>query len=211
MKRKNPYLFRAKNINTAHELVSGILDAYLSSSEEGQFGQFLEGLAILVNEMVYGGQKSSAQGIDLEFNRERIRYLVAIKSGPNWGNSSQYRALEENFRQALRILRQSSRVSDVRAVLGMCYGKSKDSDQGAYLKLYGQSFWSFISGSPQLYIDIIEPLGHEALRRNEAFQLEKAAASNRLIRGFTIDFCDESGQIDWPKLVRFNSGNLSDL
>lgn len=35
LKRKNPYLFRAKNINTASELVSGILDACLSSSEEG--------------------------------------------------------------------------------------------------------------------------------------------------------------------------------
>ena len=141
LKRKNPYLFRAKNINAAPELVQHIMDAFLSSSEEGLFGQFLEGLAIFTNQLAYNGQKSSAQGIDLEFTREGIRYIVAVKSGPNWGNSSQYQALRDNFKKASRVLRQSSQIPHVQAVLGMCYGKSKDSDQGDYLKLYGQSFW----------------------------------------------------------------------
>ncbi|MGQ9872062.1 PmeII family type II restriction endonuclease [Leptodesmis sp.] len=48
LKRKNPYLFKAKNIITAYDLVKGLLDAHLSSSEEGLFGAFLEGLAIFV-------------------------------------------------------------------------------------------------------------------------------------------------------------------
>ncbi|GEM_PF-2064079 len=30
IKRKNPYLFRAKGVNTAHEIIKLILDAYLS-------------------------------------------------------------------------------------------------------------------------------------------------------------------------------------
>jgi len=30
--RRNPYLFRAKNIVTANELITGLLDAFLSSS-----------------------------------------------------------------------------------------------------------------------------------------------------------------------------------
>jgi hypothetical protein len=34
LRRKNPYLFRAKNIWTAPELVCTILDAHLSSAEE---------------------------------------------------------------------------------------------------------------------------------------------------------------------------------
>src|SRR5215210_1488589 len=33
LKRKNPFLFKAKNINTAQEFISSILDAYLSSSD----------------------------------------------------------------------------------------------------------------------------------------------------------------------------------
>lgn len=40
LKRKNPYLFKAKNILTAQDLVKVILDAYLSSQEETIFGEF---------------------------------------------------------------------------------------------------------------------------------------------------------------------------
>jgi len=97
LKRKNPYLFKAKNVVTAEQLVKGILDAYLSSQEEGIFGEFLEKLAIFVNQKVYNGQKSSAEGIDLEFIKEDVRYIVSIKSGPNWGNSGQIENLKNNF------------------------------------------------------------------------------------------------------------------
>ncbi len=38
IKRKNPYLFRAKAMNDASQIVSGILSAYVSSSEETIFG-----------------------------------------------------------------------------------------------------------------------------------------------------------------------------
>jgi len=38
LKRKNPYLFKAKNISSAGDLVKTILDAYLSSQEESLFG-----------------------------------------------------------------------------------------------------------------------------------------------------------------------------
>jgi hypothetical protein len=210
LKRKNPYLFKAKDINFAPDLVVNVLDAYLSSSEEGLFGQFLEGLAIFVNQITYNGQKSSAQGIDLEFARDNIRYIVAIKSGPNWGNSGQKRELRENFKKAIKVLRQSSHVQHIQAVLGTCYGKSRDSDQGDYIKICGQRFWNFISGEPNLYIDIVEPLGYEARKRNAAFIEEKTRTYNRLIREFSNDFCDEAGQINWARLVEFNSGNLKD-
>lgn len=45
LQRKNPYLYKAKNINLAADLVRGLLDAHLSSQEEGIFGNFLEGLS----------------------------------------------------------------------------------------------------------------------------------------------------------------------
>jgi len=41
-------LFRAKNILTAGELMEGLRDAFLSSSEEKLFGDFLEDLAVFV-------------------------------------------------------------------------------------------------------------------------------------------------------------------
>lgn len=83
LKRKNPYLFRAKNLVTASDLVKTILDAFLSSQEEGIFGGFLEQLAIFICNQVYAGRKSAAMGIDLEFDKANVTYIVAIKSGPN--------------------------------------------------------------------------------------------------------------------------------
>lgn len=38
LKRKNPYLYRAKGINNATQVVDRLLSAYISSSEETIFG-----------------------------------------------------------------------------------------------------------------------------------------------------------------------------
>jgi hypothetical protein len=209
LKRKNPYLFRAKHVVDAPELVSAILDAFISSSEETMFGEFLESLAIFVCQTVYQGQKSSAAGIDLEFTRDVTRYIVAIKSSPNWGNSSQYRALRTSFNAASKVLRQQHRVAHVQPVLGMCYGSNADADMGDYLKKYGQSFWAFISGSETLYIDIVEPLGFRAKERNEWYRGERTNTYRRFLDEFVDEFCHPNGHIDWAKLVAFNSGNLS--
>ncbi|BCX02163.1 MAG: hypothetical protein KatS3mg053_0101 [Candidatus Roseilinea sp.] len=121
--RKNPYLYRAKDIQTAEPFVRNILDAYLSSQEEGMFGSFLEGLAVYVCQIVYGGRKSAATGIDLEFERDDVYYIVAIKSGPNWGNSQQIARMLDNFKKAKTILRTNAPRRVIEAVNGCCYGR----------------------------------------------------------------------------------------
>lgn len=68
--RKNPYLFKAKNVDIAADLVKGLLDGHLSSQEETLFGSFLEGIAVFVCGKTYGGFKSHLVGIDLEFMRD---------------------------------------------------------------------------------------------------------------------------------------------
>ncbi len=147
LRRKNPYLFKAKNVMLSQELVRILLDAYLSSQEETIFGNLLEGLAIFINEKVYGGWKSSAQGVDLEFNKAGVRYMVAIKSGPNWGNSSQIRKMKDDFRKAKQTIRSSHDSLNVVAVNGCCYGRNTKPDKGDYYKYCGQKFWDFISGN----------------------------------------------------------------
>jgi len=205
LRRKNPYLFRAKNMVTASELIEGLLDAHLSSQEEGIFGHFLEALAIYVNELVYGGKKSAAEGIDLEFERDGVRYIVSIKSGPNWGNSQQLARMRENFRKAVTIVRGPSAAVNVVAVNGCCYGKSSNENLGDYFKKCGQSFWTLISGDENFYVEIIEPLGHLARERNEEFCTRRAMVVNSFVREFTQEFCSTDGAILWDKLVKFNS------
>jgi len=202
--RKNPYLFKARNILLAQDLVRILLDAHLSSQEETIFGNFLEGLAIFVNQKVYNGWKSSTQGIDLEFNKDNIRYIVAIKSGPNWGNSSQIRKMQDDFRKAKQTIRTSKSKLHVVAVNGCCYGRNTKPDRGDYYKYCGQKFWEFISGNSDLYLKIIKPLGYSAREKNEEFQKEYAQIINR----FTLEFSEKfvvNGKISWDALVKFNS------
>jgi len=205
--KKNLYLFKAKNVLTAGEIIKGITDAFLSSKEETMFGDWLEGLAIFVNEKVFNGKKSSANGIDLEFNNEGIRYIVSIKSGPNWGNSSQIKKMQLDFERAIRTLRTSNSKINVVAVNGCCYGIDNNPlKKGNYYKYCGQQFWEFISGNEELYLSIVKPLGHRAKERNDEFIEEYAKMINTFTKEFVTAFCKINGEVDWLKLVRFNSG-----
>lgn len=208
LKTKNPYLFKAKNVTTANEIVEGILTAFLSSSEEGIFGNWLERLAIYVNDAVYSGRKAAVDGIDLDFDKDGIRYLVAIKSGPNWGNDSQYKKLVDQFNTARRRLATSGNSTNVACVNGCCYGKSKPATELKklnYYKMCGQRFWELISGEPDLYTKLIEPLGHQAEERNSEFKESYGRLKNRLEKEFLNDFTTADGSIDWDKLIKFNS------
>ncbi len=206
LKRKNPYLFKAKYCLTAEQIVKSLVDAHLSSNEETIFGGWLEGLAIFVNQITFGGWKSGITGIDLEFNKDNIRYIVAIKSGPFWGNKSQKDKLKDYFRKAKITLRTSNSKLHVVAVNGCCYGKTKKVDQGDYFVYCGQKFWEFISGEKDLYKTIIEPIGHQAKEKNEVFLEEYSRMINRFTLEFARDFCKPNGEIDWQHLLEFNSG-----
>jgi len=205
---KNPYLFKAKNITTAGELVSGLLDAFLSSSEEKLFGDFLEGLAVFVAEITCSGHKSSAPGVDLEFINKGVHYIVSIKSGPSWGNSSQQDKLEQDLKNAVARVKQSRRGANVQPVLGICYGRIRTSYLRGYIKVVGQNFWYLISENRSLYTDIVEPVGYRAKEHNDAFLVEKNRVINRFTKQFIDRFCEDNGEIDWARLVEFNSGNF---
>ncbi|GHU25812.1 hypothetical protein FACS1894164_15900 [Spirochaetia bacterium] len=206
IKKKNPYLFKAKYVLTGDEIVRQVTDAYISSSEEGIFGDWLEGLAIFVNNKVYGGWKSGITGIDLEFDNNNIRNIITIKSGPNWGNSSQVEKMKTDFNTAKKALRTSNSNLQITCINGCCYGKNNNPDKGSYFKYCGQRFWEFIGGNENMYIDIIEPLGYKAKERNDDFKEKYAAMLNRFTKEFIETFCKTDGNIDWRQLVEFNSG-----
>ncbi len=206
LKKKNPYLFKAKHILTASEIVQSIVDAFISSNEETIFGDWLEGLAIFINQKVYGGWKSGIPNIDLEFDRGNIRYIINIKSGPNWGNSSQISKMKSDFLTAKRTLRTSNSKLMVVSINGCCYGIDNNPDKGDYFKYCGQEFWEFISGNKNFYLDIIEPLGHKSKERNDEFIKSYSKMLNQFTRDFIKDFCKSNGEIDWEKLVKLNSG-----
>jgi hypothetical protein len=210
VKRKNPYLFKAKGSNSAHDFIGAVMEAALSSGEETTFGNFLENVAIFVCEKVYGGRKSGIVGLDLEFEDGDKKYLISIKSGPNWGNSGQIKNLVNNFNSAKKTLATSGGAvgMNIICVEACCYGKDSNPGKGTHFKLCGQRFWSLISGgSDTLYRDIIEPLGHLAKERNDEIELLRSEKLNVFTAAFVERFCDE-GLINWDRLVRFNSGEV---
>lgn len=207
LKRKNPYLYKAIFVLTAADIVKGIVDAHISSSEEGIFGDWLEGLAIHINKTVFNGRKSGIASIDLEFDKDGVRYIVNIKSGPNWANSSQIAKMKSDFMVARKSLRTSNSGLQVTAVNGCCYGTDPKPDKGDYFKYCGQKFWGFISGDENMFTDIIEPLGTSAKQKNNAFLQAYSRQMNIFTKQFTDEYCATNGSIDWEKLVRFNSGS----
>jgi hypothetical protein len=208
LKKKNPYLFKAKNVVTPRHLIKAILDAYLSSQEEAILGNFLEGLAVYISSHTFSGRKSTSEGIDLEFERDDILYIVSIKSGPNWGNSSQIKAMRACFASAIKRYRQNKQTGKIEAVNGCCYGRQqrKSESKGDYTKLCGQRFWEFISGTPNLYTDIIEPLGHRAKERNDLFLSQYELVVDKFTEQFRHDFCNANNEVLWEKFAQFTSG-----
>ena len=67
-------------------------------------------------------------------------------------------------------------------------------------------FGNFISGDHELYMDIIEPLGHQAKEKNDEFVQSYSCKINEFTREFINSFCGNDGKIAWDKLIQFNSG-----
>ena len=196
IRRKNPFLFRVRSGDNPHELVRMVIDAYLSSSEETMFGNILEEIAISVCSNAKGGVKSVAEGIDLEYSEDVTRTIIQVKSGPNWGNSSQRKNLVDNFNSAQKRLRASG--LNIRCVEGICYGSSQIKDYGSHRALIGKAFWEDISGWDGTPYALLESL--EIHARNGLMGARDDAGKRFL------DFLSENGvikqnKIDWHRLL----------
>lgn len=204
MKSKNPYLYRAKAVNTAQEIINSVLLAYISSSEETLFGNlFFEPLVIAAS----GGDKSTASGVDVEV-RDRsnnMLYSIAVKSGTSVFNADSKKKQEENFSAAKK--RAAQNHLGFEPIIGYAYGQKRVRVGKFYTELAGEDFWTAVTGDPDFYKKIIRFMGDHPERYLEKFKASYAKAQNRLVRDFANLFCDEDGTINWERLVEYNSGS----
>jgi site-specific DNA-methyltransferase (cytosine-N4-specific) len=213
-KRKNPYLFKAKNIETAGDLAKNILDAFLSSQEETVFGDLMENLAIHVCHNVFDGKKAEEgkyRSVDLVFERDDKVYVVGIKSGPNWGNSDQVNAMKKNFKLAKKLIRLDLGKKEVVAINGCIYGRdnqphkeNKKDPELTYHKFCGQAFWELISGDDQLYKKLIQPLDKESKKRDETFKALYVSKVNEITKDI-VELFYTKNNLDWDKIVDYVS------
>lgn len=210
MKAKNPYLYRAKAIRSAQEIVDSVMQAFISSSEETIFGNcFFEPLAIAAS----GGDKSIAEGIDLEVRDATTNtlYAIAVKSSTVIYNADSKKKQLENFAKARKLAQQGHMVYE--PVVGFSYGQKRiqRSDKSIHTELAGEDFWTAITGDPLFYKKIIHYMSDMPERYLEKFSESYSKAQNRLVRQFTNLFCNDDGSIDWEALVEYNSASLNRL
>lgn len=204
MKRKNPYLFRAKAMNGASQIVDAIMSAFVSSSEETIFGNvFFEPIATVAAQ----GQKALAEGVDVMIEREDTIYAIAVKSGTSVFNAASKKKQEQNFAAVSKLAHQAKKRFV--PIIGYGYGKKTTSNKGIpkmYTELAGQDFWEELTGDSKFYIRLIRLMDKLPEKYIEEFESAYQRASNRLVKEFTNQFCMEDGSIDWEMLVEFNSG-----
>jgi len=204
LKRKNPYLYRAKGINNAGQIVGGILSAYITSSEETVFGNcFFEPIATVVS----GGQKAVTEGVDITVDKNNTIYSIAVKSGTSVFNSDSRKRQEQNFQSAQKRAQQAHKAYI--PVVGYGYGKKRimTGKEKFYLELAGKDFWEWLTGDAEFYTKIINYMGTRPDDYVKEFEVAYSRAENRMIRDFTLKYCKEDGSIDWNRLLEFNSGD----
>ena len=207
MKRKNPYLYRAKAMQNAAEIVESVLTAFVSSSEETIFGNwFFEPIAIAAS----NGNKALAEGIDImiQNKEENVMYAIAVKSGTSVFNADSKKRQEQNFMSAAKLAQQAK--ARYEAYVGYSYGKKKESGRAKpkiYQELAGKKFGATLTGDEEFYKKIITYMGTLPEQYVAQYQESYNKAANRLVREFSNIFCKDNGSIDWEKLVEFNSGD----
>lgn len=206
LRKKNPYLFRAIGTEKASEIVENMLLAFMSSSDEGIFGDaFFEPLALFVS----GGEPAPSSGVDIVLQDEKRYLALTVKSGTSVYNSQSKKKQELDFNALRNRMFKLQKIFD--PVIGYAYGR-KNQRQGtsaAIRELAGQEFWHEISGDPDFYLNIISMM--QDLPSKHAIEYKEAwdHAVNRFTRDFTEEFCDKNGVIVWEKVVEFNSSSTT--
>lgn len=205
MKRKNPYLFRAVGTERASEIVSLILQAYLSSSDETIFGDaYFEQIARNLPNV----QVSDAKGVDLIVNEEKTIRAYAVKSGPNPFNSSAKGKQNTEFQELRSRLLKLQKAFD--PVLAYSYGNrtSPPDKNRIYRESSGQEFWKELTGDDDFYLKLIRLMKDIPLQRKLEYKKVWDASINRFEREFIEEFCFQNGEINWEKLTQFVSKSL---
>ena len=150
-----------------------------------------------------------AEGVDImvEDKADNIIYAIAVKSGPSVFNADSKKRQEQNFNAAAKLAKQAH--ARYEPIIGYSYGKKRSTGKGKptiYRELAGQDFWKELTGDADFYLKIIGYMGTQPEQYLERYRESYNRASNRLVKQFTVSFCDDDGSINWNKLVQFNSG-----
>jgi hypothetical protein len=218
LKDKNPYLFRAIGVADANEIVTALLDAHISSSDETIFGNvFFEPLAKWVATKAYRNhpdttvQVSSAHGCDIEISHNDKHEAIAVKSGPKIFNSQSRKKQVDEFKTIQRVIAKEGKKFF--PLVGYCYGSKSQRDTGKaadFNELAGQRFWMHLTGEAEFYLRIMSLMKTKPQEYRQAFNDEYNKAKNKFAKEFLDKFSKPDGAIDWEKLAATNSAGKAE-
>ena len=159
-----------------------------------------------------GGTKSATKGVDIELHDTDIntKYFIAVKSGTSIFNADSMKKQGENFEEARRTLRTSGGRIGFEAIVGYAYGTKTESGRGKakiYEEVAGEEFWEAMTGDKDFYKKIISYMDTLPEQYIDNYNTSYNKAYNRLVRDFSVEFCNSDGTINWEKLVEYNSGS----
>ena len=206
---KNPYLYRAIGIQRPDDLLDGLLDARISSSDETIFGnEFFEPLAL----WAAGAAKIPARtvsvgagaGQDISIESATEYFAISVKSGKNIFNSQSDKGQKTEFDQLEARLKKLKKA--FHKVVGFGYGRqAAPKMEKAIMKKAGQDFWELLTGETDFYVRISDAISKPAAIHKATFDEALHKKHSELLRQFMIEFVEIDGTIRWNRVVEFNS------
>ncbi len=209
---KNPYLYRSLGINKHSELIDQLLAARISSSDETIFGNnFLEPLALWSAQHAdsHGetGRKASVgggAGFDIAIENSTSYLAIAVKSGKNIFNSQSAKGQNTEFDQLqARIAKMKKQF---RKIIGYGYGRKSSRKISVTESVAGQEFWTLLTGESDYYLRIAAVIGDVVHGHAQEYKDAYDKKTNILVKQFAVNFVDDDGDIEWDRVVEFNSG-----
>ncbi len=195
-------MFRAIGVKEPSEIIAQLLQARASSSDETHFGDtFFEPIVLAVS----GGHVSGATGVDVEIETDTKFTAIAVKSGTNAQNASAQSKQNQEFNELRSRLHKIGKHFD--AVIGYCYGRTTGAiPKGKmYRRLAGQAFWEELTGDADFYLKLMRLMGKYPVEHRREYEAEFNELVSRFNAEFKSEFSASDGNINWEKLIAFNS------
>lgn len=210
--KKNPYLYRALGLNQPAELITQLLAARISSSDETIFGNdFFEPLAVFAAQH---GQPDAqvavgaGAGQDIAIETAQAYLAISVKSGTNIFNSQSEKGQSAEFNQLQARLKKLGKM--FRPIIGYGYGRKSEPKKASPVeRLAGQQFWQLLTGEDDFYLRISRAMEAFASEHAAAFHQALNTKQNALLREFMIDFVETTGHIRWDAVVAFSSSKIA--
>lgn len=201
IKKIDPYLLNLSDVSTKLKWPTINLDRIMVASEETLKGDMYEEIAIFIAKTRFKAKKTTGY-LDLIIPKDKL-YITEIKSGPHWGNSSQWESLISRFNKVKEEL--GNITQEIQPLLGICYGSLHNScGRKGILELRGQAFWEFLTDESNFYMTLAQNLKMGSEKYIGQYRTKRNSTINRLSVEIQ-EFCFDNGELNKELILQYSS------